>query len=123
MFSEKDFKIFGEAIKQMEDSNDAFYVKQYKNLISSGLSYDDLAKLAACFYTQRYKLMKKQDKQQSLQENNSVKVIHPAYKSGVTPEIVYNTYMRCNGNKCETARLLNISIKTVYKRLKEYEDQ
>lgn len=123
MFSEKDLKMFGEAIKEMEDNNDAFYMKQYSKLVQSGLSYDDLAKLAACLYTQRYKLMKKQGKQQEVQGSNNVKVVHPAYKSGVTPEIVYDTYMKCKGNKCETARLLGVSIKTVYKRLEEYKNQ
>lgn len=123
MFSQKDLEMFNDAIKQMEQDNDDFYLKQCRNIKESNLSYDDLIRLAACFYTQKYRIIRKQNKQQSLQRGNSAKAIHPAYKAEVTPQLVYDTYVRCDNNKCETARLLGIQIKTVYKRLKEYNDQ
>lgn len=119
MFTERDLKMFKQSIADLEDNADAFYLKQYNNLINSEMTRDDIAKLAACFYTQKYNLLrKKKDHLESGDESNVV-FTHPAYKSGITPQLVLDTYKQCGFNKCETARLLGVSIKTVYNRLRE----
>ena len=118
MYTQRDLKLFNDAIKKLEEDNDQFYLKQLENLEDQSFDYDYLIKLVACFYTQKYRLSKEKNNQQK-ESNDNVVVIHPAYKSGVTPELVLDTYKRCGFNKCETARVLGISIKTVYNRLRE----
>lgn len=118
MFTNNDLKLFKNGIADLESSNDPFYQRQLDNIKSSGLQYDELAKLAAYFYTQKYRLARKQLAETPVQQTETI-LVHPAYKSGITPELVLDTYNKCGGNKCETARLLGVSIKTVYNRLKE----